>query len=96
MLETSDVEGRGDGSIMMRDEDGSLTGQAGSTVVKPDMYFTRNSDCALKEGWNLEVCQDKYAKVSSKDLDPFVLLQFPFSTVLSVAHGRRDIRNIHH
>ena len=50
-------------SIMMRDLDGSLTGEAGTTVVKPDMYFTENSECEAKEGWNLEVCKGRFAKV---------------------------------
>ena len=48
---------------MMRDLDGSLTGESGTTVVKPDMYFTENSECEAKEGWNLEVCKGRFAKV---------------------------------
>ena len=57
------VHGDGDDSIMMRDEDGSLTGVAGVTVVQPNMYYTKDMQCTAKEGWNLNICHENFAKV---------------------------------
>ena len=64
-------EGRGDDSIMMRDLDGSLTGQTDSTLVKPNMYFTSGDTCQAMPGANMDICQRHYSKVSIGHPNPF-------------------------
>lgn len=63
MYEESPMNGIGENSVTMRDLDGSLTGSAGVTVVEKGVYFTKNSNCQEMSGWNLEICDEYFAKV---------------------------------
>lgn len=67
MYEPNEVTGRGEFSISLRDLDGSLTGNPGAIVLKPDVYYAnkRHHYCKPREGWNLSVCRGSFAKVSA-------------------------------
>ena len=62
----------------MKDLDGSLTGttgtrsltdNAGAIVTRKDASFGPDANCNEKSGWNMQVCQGRYVKVSF-NLDP--------------------------
>lgn len=60
-----------DFAMAIRDLDGSLTGQAGVTVMKTGTPFTEGEDCQLREPWNLQICQDHYMAVRRKREETF-------------------------
>ena len=65
MYDAETREGRGEASVGLRDLDGTLTGTAGAVVTKRGVYFAdRDSDCSDKSGWNMQVCEGRYVKVS--------------------------------
>ena len=53
----------GDDTIMMRDGDGSLTGTAGVTVVRPGVYYADADKCSTMEGWNMDACTQQFIRV---------------------------------
>ena len=66
----ADVQwGRGEESISMYDMDGSLTGEAGSIVLRPGTYFTEGETCEERPEWNLQVCTGTFAKVKNGSRD---------------------------
>ena len=54
----------GDLAVTLRDADGSLTGQPGSTVLR-DYPVLTTARCYYRHSWNLAVCPHKYGKVGA-------------------------------
>ena len=53
-----------DGSLTGTAGTRSLTGNAGAIVTTKDASFDPEANCNEKSGWNLQVCQGRYVKVS--------------------------------
>ena len=53
-----------DGSLTGTAGTRSLTGNAGAVVTTKDASFDPEANCNEKSGWNLQVCQGRYVKVS--------------------------------
>ena len=53
----------GDLESILYDADGSLTGVADSTLVKPFPVYT-TSRCYERRGWGMAICPHHYGKVS--------------------------------
>ncbi len=76
-LETPAADKDGDKSGTIHDQDGTLTGRAGWTVV-PNLPFLRTAECEERTAWNAWACPHRYANLrvvseSSEPVAPFVL-----------------------
>ena len=88
MWDADKMPGRVQTSIMMRDLDGSLTGEAGNTVVKKNVYYTKDLNCKEKEGWSLDVCKERFLKVNNHpDCMKFSISKRYFLSVLRNPKG---------
>ena len=56
-----------DHTVSLRDVDGSLTGEAGLTVVKKGQNITEGLDCRELEGWNMLGCRQQFVRVSDRE-----------------------------
>ena len=57
--------GPSDPSVTMIDLDGSLTGEAGVTVISKGVNITADLDCSELPGWNLLACRQIFVRVSA-------------------------------
>ena len=67
MFDAETEDGRGEASVSIKDLDGTLTGAAGAVVTKRGVYFAdQDAKCSDKGGWNMQVCEGRFVKVSIK------------------------------
>ena len=63
MWDRDEKVGHREKTIMLRDLDGSLSGQPNVALVKWDAYYTEGLDCEIIPKWNFKSCNEKFVRV---------------------------------
>ena len=50
-------------SMVLRDLDGTLTGQVGVSVAADSPYYRDGIECESNSDWNMSICQGNFARV---------------------------------